>query len=149
MLAVVLTPLFCHAREFMLTDFGAVEKDTTAGALNAAAVTSCLRGCARNDTCVINGEFYALGGIVHENSTGVTLRVDGALRGIADFDAWPKDDEKHYSHFLKVSNVAHFSVTGAGEIDGGGKKWWNQYVLKPLPAERWSVQCCAGFRIPG
>ena len=127
------------SKEFSIADFGAVANNPTssAGLHNVIAVNAALANATDGDIVVVPaGEWYALGGIQLLNATGVTPRVDGILHAIPDFDAWPQQDSRKYMHFVHLAGCSRFTLTGNGTIDGAGKKWWNRYVLDPLPLHR-------------
>ena len=136
---VLLLSAAAGSREISIADFGAVAANSTVamGLQNMAAVNAALTNATDGDVVVVPpGDWHALGGIQLRNAPGITLRVDGALRAIADFDAWPLRDPANYAHFLHLTDCARFTLRGNGTIDGTGKAWWNKWVLDPLPAHR-------------
>ena len=131
------------AREISIADFGAIASDPSVatGQRNMAAANAALGNASRGDTVLIPpGDWYTLGGIALRDRAGVTLRVEGTLHAIADFDAWPMaDGGRRFADILSFSNCSDLVVTAggtSGTIDGAGKKWWNKWVLDPLPAHR-------------
>ena len=128
-------------------------KSTDVAERNAVALTTALRNATDGDTVVVpTGSFFCNGGIEATDLHGVTLRVDGTLRAVANFSAWPIGAKifdasldvaeevqvrgSEYAAFIAIDSSTRFTLCGRGLIDGGGVPWWNQYVLKPLAAHR-------------
>ena len=144
--------------ELSILDFGAIAstKTTAAASANAAALNAALANATNGDTVVVpsNSNFYCNGGVVVSNAHGIGLRVDGTLTAVSNFTAWPvgaasfdhsspltaeeqlRAGKSEYAAFIEVIASSHFTLSGEGLIDGGGKPWWNQYVLKPLASKR-------------
>ncbi len=82
------------------------------------------RKAEAGDTVVVPAgtTYHMLGGVMAANKTNVTLVIAGRLLATADFDRWPLVGGG-YVGFLVFSASQGITITGGGEIHGGGLPW--------------------------
>eukprot|EP01062_Namystynia_karyoxenos_P027110 TRINITY_DN20899_c0_g1_i1.p1 TRINITY_DN20899_c0_g1~~TRINITY_DN20899_c0_g1_i1.p1 ORF type:complete len:474 (+),score=176.19 TRINITY_DN20899_c0_g1_i1:75-1424(+) len=117
-------------RRLQITDYGANQSDASGAQTQSALNAALAQAAAGDEVYVPPGTWPALGGIAAGGLRNVTLRIDGTLHAVPDFDRWPKSG-KNYLHFIELSGSTDLTVTGTGTIDGQGKRWWNKWILDP------------------
>ena len=96
-----------HEIDITAAPYNAKAGNASATLSNVKAINSALANAQPLDTVVIPaGDFFVLGGIVASDKTDLTLRIDGTIVAVADFDRWPKSDQKLYSHILYFQNCS-------------------------------------------
>lgn len=128
-----------HGAIIDITSHGAVPSVRSVYKSNTAAINAALAAATAGDTVLVpeGAEFYAMGGIGSDRLDGVTLRIDGTLHAVPDYQSWPTTDPENphtYRHFIHVQNSTGFTVTsastpGSGVVDGAGQVWWARYTV--------------------
>ena len=116
--------------------FGAVQNDASANVTNMQAFQRALDASGPGDTVLVpEGTYQLVGGVRGTGLINVTVQIDGTLEYLHDLDHWPIPDDStdgKYANLLEFQDssfVTVMSSTGAGLLDGGGKPWWNQYLV--------------------
>eukprot|EP00041_Stephanoeca_diplocostata_P033862 m.1129577 g.1129577 ORF g.1129577 m.1129577 type:complete len:478 (-) comp24420_c0_seq11:3449-4882(-) len=116
-----------------LLSLGATANDVNSSQANTEIMNKALLNAEAGDEIVVDAgyTFYINGGIVAQNKHNLTLRIDGILSAVPDFDKWPKQVGGAYAHIFDASNCSFLTITGKGMVDGQGKAWWDRYVFGP------------------
>ncbi len=148
-------PVFPEAR-FKISDYGAVPDGTTR---NTEAIAAAIDACVKNGggTVVIPKGTW-LTGAIHLKSNVQLFLADGAVLRFSDdpkdylpvvYTRWAGFECYNYSPLIYARDCKNIGITGPGEIDGNGRKWWSweerqqpsaykmyeEQVLKDVPVE--------------
>ena len=131
-----------------------------ARANNTMAINRAFIDAAEGDTILIpaGNTFYFNGGIEILEKTNIGLQIEGAMRAVPDFEAWPLRNDRNYAHFIYFENCTGVTITSSTEhgqtigndkrslrrtsdearalVDGQGKRWWNEYTIGPSGPSR-------------
>jgi polygalacturonase len=130
-----------HAEILSIVDFGAVSDDELYNMTNRDAFNDALAAANDGDVVLIpNNTFHMVGGVVGNERNGVTVRIDGTINFLADFESWPQNRDAsnpdYYQHAIVITDSSSFTITSnshRGVINGNGKPWWNGVLLNTLP----------------
>lgn len=131
--------------------FSVVANNRSAYMQNTDALNAAIFSANSGDTIWIppGGQYYFIGGIVASNKTNMRVQIDGSVRAVPNFDAWPMKSDSQYAHFMEFENCSGLTFTSetkygvdnfegvdsattpetGGVIDGQGKRWWSEYTI--------------------
>jgi alpha-L-rhamnosidase len=121
---------FAAAKDFVVTEFGAVADGTT---VNTAAIQDAIDSAteAGGGTVVVPRGTFKTGAIILKQ--GVALRLDegAVLLGSTDLADYPKQMTRIEGHFepwrpalVNASGIDKVRITGRGTLDGNGRPFW-------------------------
>lgn len=121
------------ARQYVVTNYG-VSTDSTV--LNTKIIQKVIDMAAENGggEIVIPQGTYLSGALFFKSNTKLTLQKGAVLKGsdnIADYPLLPSRMEgrvlDYYAALINAADVDNFSISGPGEINGNGLKFWKQF----------------------
>lgn len=139
----LLTPLFLFARDYIITDFGAVS-DTSA--LSTKAIQTAIDSCTANGggSVIIPSGQYKTGSIILKSNVNLHFESGAILFGSRDLNNYIKLKPEFVSlrtqeatiQLIYAENKQNISITGFGIIDGQGSgfeklSWNDEGITRP------------------
>ncbi len=120
---------------FVVTDYG-VKQDSTL--LQTEALQAVIdRAAEKGGVVVIPKGVFLSGSLFFKQDTHLHLEEGAVLKGsddIADFKIVRTRIEgqtlDYFAALVNADNVAHFTITGKGTIDGNGLRYWRSFWLR-------------------
>lgn len=132
LLSALMLPATAHLLD--IDDFGARRNDSSEPAIraNIKAFNLALADAKPSDTVLISAGKSAYtfrGSILATNLFNVSLQIDGNIVLDDTIKAWPAPSSgMRPPPWFYLFNSSHIIVSGAGEIDGQGLRWWDASI---------------------
>ena len=132
LLSALMLPATAHLLD--IDDYGARRNDSSEPAIraNIKAFNLALADAKPSDTVLISAGKSAYtfrGSILATNLFNVSLQIDGNIVLDDTIKAWPAPSSgMRPPPWFYLFNSSHIIVSGAGEIDGQGLRWWDASI---------------------
>lgn len=140
------------SRVIAITDYGASADNYSAYLSNKEAIERAFADAEAGDTVLVPADstFYVLGGMEITGLQNVSFAIEGTIRAVPHFAAWPRETTSSYDgdynspckDFLTFSACVGLTITSkwthgtrmtgderGGLVDGQGKRWWNEFTI--------------------
>lgn len=148
------------AERYIITDFGAVDDDST---LNTLVIQAAIDRCASDGggTIVVPKGTFLTGSIFFKQGVDLYIEKEGVLKGTVDPEDYPQVPTRWEgtecvwtAALINAFNMEGFRLTGEGTVDGSGDRWMEKYPrynsgLKTGRPRLIAIQNCSDVEVSG